>query len=139
MSSVKRSLRHAAAARGGDDPHHVPNPRRPLPHGQRRPPKRQTHKPQSLRRGRGGLAGDASSAPSLRARGQRHRRRLPARIVRAIWELARVIDTEGLGGRQVVDIPIGRSGCGEVGIKRLEYIHLHKTAAVVGGSVVMGR
>ncbi|KAK9100770.1 hypothetical protein Scep_024200 [Stephania cephalantha] len=65
----RRSLCHARRLRSGDDPHHVPNPRRPPLHGQRQPPKRQTHKPQSLRRGRGGPGGRRPPRLRLRAHG----------------------------------------------------------------------
>ncbi|KAI3813508.1 hypothetical protein L1987_18233 [Smallanthus sonchifolius] len=57
------------------------------------------------------------------------------RILRTIGELAKCIGSEGLVAGQVVDI------CSEgtdVGLDQLEYIHLHKTAALLEGSVVLG-
>ncbi|KAF8409911.1 hypothetical protein HHK36_002430 [Tetracentron sinense] len=60
----------------------------------------------------------------------------PARIIRAIGELARSIGSEGLVAGQVVDI--GSTGLTDVGLEQLEFIHVHKTAALLEGSVVLG-
>ncbi|XP_015694796.2 geranylgeranyl pyrophosphate synthase, chloroplastic/chromoplastic-like [Oryza brachyantha] len=61
----------------------------------------------------------------------------PARVVRAIGELARCIGSEGLVAGQVVDLEM--TGSSEtVPLDRLEYIHLHKTAALLEASVVIG-
>lgn len=60
----------------------------------------------------------------------------PARIVRAIGELAKSIGSEGLVAGQVVDI--NSEGLSDVGLERLEFIHLHKTAALLEGAVVLG-
>ncbi|KAK9164083.1 hypothetical protein Syun_004985 [Stephania yunnanensis] len=84
------------------------------------------------------LAGDALLALAFEHVANATRGVSPARIVRAIGELARVIGTEGLVAGQVVDIQSEGLDLGEVGIKELEYIHLHKTAALLEGSVVMG-
>ncbi|KAF7007862.1 hypothetical protein CFC21_022753 [Triticum aestivum] len=60
-----------------------------------------------------------------------------ARVVRAIGELARCIGSEGLVAGQVVDLEM--TGSTEtVPLDRLEYIHLHKTAALLEASVVIG-
>ncbi|KAI3865779.1 hypothetical protein MKW92_045137 [Papaver armeniacum] len=60
----------------------------------------------------------------------------PARIVRVVGELAGMIGAEGLIAGQVVD---SRScGLAEIGLEKLEFIHIHKTAALLEGSVVMG-
>ncbi|CAN0911973.1 Geranylgeranyl pyrophosphate synthase, chloroplastic [Linum grandiflorum] len=53
----------------------------------------------------------------------------PARIVRAIGELAKVIGGEGLVAGQVVDISSEGNS---------EFIHIHKTAKLLEGSVVLG-
>ncbi|KAL3640446.1 Geranylgeranyl pyrophosphate synthase [Castilleja foliolosa] len=58
------------------------------------------------------------------------------RIVRVISELAKCIGSEGLVAGQVVDIC--SEGMPEVGLDHLEFIHLHKTAALLEGSVVLG-
>ncbi|CAL1408890.1 unnamed protein product [Linum trigynum] len=60
----------------------------------------------------------------------------PSRIVRAIGELANVIGGEGLVAGQVLDISSERNS--EVGLKELEFIHVHKTAKLLEGSVVLG-
>ncbi|KAK7250836.1 hypothetical protein RIF29_33554 [Crotalaria pallida] len=59
-----------------------------------------------------------------------------ARVVRAIGELAKSIGTEGLVAGQVVDI--NSEGLADVGLERLEFIHVHKTAALLEGAVVLG-
>lgn len=58
------------------------------------------------------------------------------RILRAIGELARSIGSEGLVAGQVVDID--SEGAENVGLERLEFIHVHKTAALLEASVVLG-
>lgn len=60
----------------------------------------------------------------------------PERVIRAVAELGRYIGSEGLVGGQVVDIC--SEGLMDVGVEQLEYIHLHKTAALLEASVVMG-
>nr|ACQ90682.1 geranyl diphosphate synthase large subunit [Humulus lupulus] len=59
-----------------------------------------------------------------------------ARIIRAIGELAKSIGSEGLVAGQVVDID--SEGLANVGLEQLEFIHLHKTAALLEASVVLG-
>ncbi|XP_058081213.1 geranylgeranyl pyrophosphate synthase, chloroplastic-like [Magnolia sinica] len=58
------------------------------------------------------------------------------RIVRAVGELARTIGGDGLAAGQIVDI--SSEGMQDVGLDHLELIHLHKTGALLEGSVVMG-
>lgn len=61
----------------------------------------------------------------------------PARVVRAVGELSRCIGAEGLVAGQVVDME--STGLGSpVGLDRLEFIHLHKTAALLEAAVVIG-
>ncbi|KAL1560528.1 Geranylgeranyl pyrophosphate synthase [Salvia divinorum] len=60
----------------------------------------------------------------------------PDRVVRAISELGRCIGSEGMVGGQVADI--SSEGLAEVGLEQLEYIHVHKTAALLEAAVVMG-
>ncbi|XP_047939903.1 geranylgeranyl pyrophosphate synthase, chloroplastic-like [Salvia hispanica] len=60
----------------------------------------------------------------------------PDRVVRAIAELGRSIGSEGLVGGQVADI--SSEGVSGVGPERLEYIHVHKTAALLEAAAVMG-
>ncbi|CAO2830309.1 unnamed protein product [Amaranthus hypochondriacus] len=60
----------------------------------------------------------------------------PGQIVRAVGELARVIGAEGLVAGQVVDID--SEGAVDVGLDQLLFIHMHKTAKLLEGSVVIG-
>ncbi|KAL1368144.1 hypothetical protein HN51_022284 [Arachis hypogaea] len=60
----------------------------------------------------------------------------PARIVRALGELSKAIGAEGLVAGQVVDI--ASEGIADVGLEKLEFIHVHKTAALLEGAVVLG-
>eukprot|EP00256_Glycine_max_P052894 XP_014619357.1 geranylgeranyl pyrophosphate synthase, chloroplastic isoform X2 [Glycine max] len=60
----------------------------------------------------------------------------PSRVVRAIGELAKSIGTEGLVAGQVVDID--SEGVANVGLETLEFIHVHKTAALLEAAVVLG-
>ena len=58
------------------------------------------------------------------------------RILAAVGELAKAIGTEGLVAGQVVDLHF--TGDANVGLDTLEYIHIHKTAALLEASVVLG-
>lgn len=60
----------------------------------------------------------------------------PARILAAVGELAKSIGTEGLVAGQVVDL--SSTGKTNVGLDQLEFIHIHKTAALLEASVVLG-
>ncbi|KAF7828815.1 geranylgeranyl pyrophosphate synthase, chloroplastic-like [Senna tora] len=60
----------------------------------------------------------------------------PTRIIRAVAELAKSIGAEGVVAGQVVDID--SEGLSDVGLEKLEFIHLHKTAALLEGAVVLG-
>ncbi|GER40042.1 geranylgeranyl-diphosphate synthase [Striga asiatica] len=59
----------------------------------------------------------------------------PGRIVRVVGEVARLVGPEGVASGQAVDL---RSGGAAVRLERLEYIHLHKTAAAVEAAAVAG-
>ncbi|KAL2466410.1 Heterodimeric geranylgeranyl pyrophosphate synthase large subunit 1 [Abeliophyllum distichum] len=58
------------------------------------------------------------------------------KIVRVIGELAMCVGAEGLIGGQVVDIC--SQGKSDTGLDLLEFIHIHKTAALLEGSAVLG-
>ncbi|CAI9116679.1 OLC1v1017891C1 [Oldenlandia corymbosa var. corymbosa] len=60
----------------------------------------------------------------------------PARVLAAVGELAKSIGTEGLVAGQVVDI--SSTGKSDIGLDQLEFIHIHKTAALLEASVVLG-
>uniref|UniRef100_UPI0000ED4E9C GERANYLGERANYL PYROPHOSPHATE SYNTHETASE n=1 Tax=Sinapis alba TaxID=3728 RepID=UPI0000ED4E9C len=62
----------------------------------------------------------------------------PARVVRAVGELAKAIGTEGLVAGQVVDISSEGLDLNNVGLEHLKFIHLHKTAALLEASAVLG-
>uniref|UniRef100_A0A1J3FJU1 Geranylgeranyl pyrophosphate synthase, chloroplastic/chromoplastic n=1 Tax=Noccaea caerulescens TaxID=107243 RepID=A0A1J3FJU1_NOCCA len=62
----------------------------------------------------------------------------PVRVVRAVGELAKAIGSEGLVAGQVVDISSEGLDLNDVGLEHLEYIHLHKTAALLEASAVLG-
>ncbi|XP_010437301.1 PREDICTED: heterodimeric geranylgeranyl pyrophosphate synthase large subunit 1, chloroplastic [Camelina sativa] len=62
----------------------------------------------------------------------------PVRVVRAVGELAKAIGTEGLVAGQVVDISSEGLDLNDVGLEHLEFIHLHKTAALLEASAVLG-
>lgn len=60
----------------------------------------------------------------------------PERILAAVGELAKAIGTEGLVAGQVVDLNC--TGNARVELDTLEFIHIHKTAALLEASVVLG-
>ncbi|KAK6150957.1 hypothetical protein DH2020_015889 [Rehmannia glutinosa] len=82
------------------------------------------------------LAGDALLAFAFEHLAAATKGVSPERIVRAVFELAKCIGTEGLVAGQVVDLY--SEGLTEVGLEHLEFIHVHKTAALLEASVVMG-
>ncbi|KAG5050946.1 hypothetical protein AAZX31_02G056000 [Glycine max] len=82
------------------------------------------------------LAGDALLAFAFEHIAASTRGASAPRILRAIGELARSIGSEGLVAGQVVDI--NSEGLADVGLERLEFIHVHKTAALLEGAVVLG-
>jgi geranylgeranyl diphosphate synthase, type II len=59
-----------------------------------------------------------------------------SRLLRAISVLAKAVGSQGLAAGQVVDIC--SAGSQEVGLEQLEFIHVHKTAALLEGAVVIG-
>ncbi|KAG6493195.1 geranylgeranyl pyrophosphate synthase, chloroplastic-like [Zingiber officinale] len=61
----------------------------------------------------------------------------PDRIVRAVGELSRCVGAEGLVAGQVADLEATGVGT-PVTLDHLEFIHLHKTAALLEASVVLG-
>lgn len=61
----------------------------------------------------------------------------PKRVLAAVGELAKAIGTEGLVAGQVVDLSCTGTNA-NVGLDTLEFIHIHKTAALLEASVVLG-
>nr|QEY10184.1 geranylgeranyl diphosphate synthase [Scutellaria barbata] len=82
------------------------------------------------------LAGDALLAFSFEHIATATEGVAAERIVRVVEELAKCIGSEGLVAGQVVDIC--SEGKAEVGLEDLEFIHHHKTAALLEGAVVLG-
>ncbi|KAK4390655.1 Geranylgeranyl pyrophosphate synthase, chloroplastic [Sesamum angolense] len=62
---------------------------------------------------------------------------VPKRVLAAVGELAKAIGTEGLVAGQVVDLSCTGNNA-NVGLETLEFIHIHKTAALLEASVVLG-
>ncbi|KAL7117213.1 hypothetical protein ACP275_03G058800 [Erythranthe tilingii] len=61
----------------------------------------------------------------------------PSRVLAAVGELAKAIGAEGLVAGQVVDLSCTGNNT-NVGLDTLEFIHIHKTAALLEASVVLG-
>ncbi|CAN8270172.1 unnamed protein product [Cochlearia groenlandica] len=62
----------------------------------------------------------------------------PERIVRAVIELAKAIGTKGLVAGQVADLCSESLDPENISLERLEFIHLHKTAALLEAAAVLG-
>ncbi|GMN29680.1 hypothetical protein TIFTF001_002508 [Ficus carica] len=60
----------------------------------------------------------------------------PSRLVRAIGELAKAIGSEGLAAGQLVDKD--SEGSANAGLEKLQFIHEHKTGALLEAPVVLG-
>jgi len=61
----------------------------------------------------------------------------PGRTLDILCEVGKAVGADGLVGGQVVDL-ISEGKAEEVGIETLQYIHEHKTAALLEASVVSG-
>ncbi|KAG7581949.1 Polyprenyl synthetase [Arabidopsis suecica] len=62
----------------------------------------------------------------------------PERMIRAVAELARAIGTTGLVAGQMIDLASEKLNPQDAGLERLEFIHLHKTAALLEAAAVLG-
>ncbi|KAL4520853.1 hypothetical protein Ndes2437A_g04811 [Nannochloris sp. 'desiccata'] len=83
------------------------------------------------------LAGDALLSLSFEYVARETRGVAPERVLQVIVELGKAVGSEGLVAGQVVDIKSEGAGA-EVGLDTLEYIHHHKTAALLEAAVVSG-
>ncbi|XP_022634843.1 heterodimeric geranylgeranyl pyrophosphate synthase large subunit 1, chloroplastic-like [Vigna radiata var. radiata] len=83
------------------------------------------------------LAGDALQAYAFEHLAASTKGVSPTRVVRAIVELAKSVGAEGVAGGQVMDVS-SEGLSSEVGLERVELIHLKKSAALLEGSVVLG-
>lgn len=81
------------------------------------------------------LAGDALLAYAFEVVADRTRDVAPERVLQAIARLGRAVAATGLVGGQVVDLA---SEGEQVSVETLEYIHAHKTGALLEISVVSG-
>lgn len=84
------------------------------------------------------LAGDALLSLAFEYIARETPRSVPAeRTLRVLVELGRAVGSEGLVAGQVVDIKSEGAGA-VVGLDTLQYIHEHKTAALLEAAVVCG-
>ncbi|EOA30900.1 hypothetical protein CARUB_v10014047mg [Capsella rubella] len=63
---------------------------------------------------------------------------VPERMIHAVIELAKAIGTTGLVAGQMIDLTSERIDPDSVGLEHLEFIHLHKTAALLEAAAVLG-
>ncbi|EOA33076.1 hypothetical protein CARUB_v10016413mg [Capsella rubella] len=63
---------------------------------------------------------------------------VPERMIHAVIELAKAIGTTGLVAGQMIDLTSERMDPDSVGLEHLEFIHLHKTAALLEAAAVLG-
>ncbi|CAA2960926.1 geranylgeranyl pyrophosphate synthase, chloroplastic [Olea europaea subsp. europaea] len=73
-----------------------------------------------------------------RGKPSNHKGIRPEKILLVIGELARLIGPEGLVAGQVADLESGSQDQSDMGFEKLEYIHLHKTAAALEASAIIG-
>ncbi|CAI6004357.1 unnamed protein product [Closterium sp. NIES-64] len=82
------------------------------------------------------LAGDALLSFAFEHVARATPASVPAeRVVRVIADMGKAVGSEGLVAGQIVDL---ESATNPVGVETLEYIHVHKTAALLEVSVVAG-
>ncbi|KAM7500098.1 hypothetical protein LguiA_024512 [Lonicera macranthoides] len=82
------------------------------------------------------LAGDSFMAYAFAHMAIESRDAFADKILRAIMELTRASGAEGMVGGQVADLQC--QSASDIRIEDLEFIHVHKTAAILEVAVVMG-
>lgn len=82
------------------------------------------------------LAGDALLSYAFEHIVNQTRQVAPVNILDVIRRLGKSVGAEGLVGGQVVDL--ASEGCGDITLETLNFIHTHKTAALLEISVVSG-
>ena len=82
------------------------------------------------------LAGDGLLAYSFEYIASQTRNVPAERVLQVVTQVARAVGAAGLVGGQVVDLE--SEGRSDVSIETLNYIHIHKTAALLEASVVSG-
>ncbi|KAK4434493.1 Geranylgeranyl pyrophosphate synthase, chloroplastic [Sesamum alatum] len=83
------------------------------------------------------LAGDALLTYAFEFMATATRGVAAERVLAAVGELAKAVGTEGLVAGQIVDLTCTGNN-EDVGLDTLEFIHIHKTAALLEASVVLG-
>ena len=83
------------------------------------------------------LAGDALLSLSFEYIARETRGVAAERVLQVVVEVGKAVGSEGLVAGQVVDIKSEGAGA-DVGIETLQYIHEHKTAALLEAAVVSG-
>jgi geranylgeranyl diphosphate synthase, type II len=84
------------------------------------------------------LAGDALLSHAFEYIGRETKGVSADKVVRVIVDVAKCVGSEGLVGGQVVDIDSEGAGPENVTIETLQYIHAHKTGALLEVSVTAG-
>ncbi|CAI7924861.1 unnamed protein product [Closterium sp. NIES-54] len=120
---------------------HSPSPNPPPPSALRLPPSAFRPPPSALRQVYGEdvavLAGDALLSFAFEHVARATPASVPAeRVVRVIADMGKAVGSEGLVAGQIVDLDSESDP--SVGVETLEYIHVHKTAALLEVSVVAG-
>ena len=82
------------------------------------------------------LAGDALLGYAFEVIAERTQQVAPRNMLDVIRRLGRAVGAAGLVGGQVVDLE--SEGCGDISLETLNFIHMHKTAALLEISVVSG-
>jgi geranylgeranyl diphosphate synthase type II len=82
------------------------------------------------------LAGDALLSYAFELIADKTQQVDPANILEVIRRLGKAVGAEGLVGGQVVDLD--SEGCADISLDTLNFIHTHKTAALLEISVVSG-
>lgn len=84
------------------------------------------------------LAGDALLARSFEYIARATRGVAPERVLRVVADVGKAVGSEGLVAGQVVDIQMEGNGGVGAGIETLQFIHAHKTGALLEAAVVSG-
>ena len=84
------------------------------------------------------LAGDALLSRSFEYIARATRGAPAERVLRVVADVGKAVGSEGLVAGQVVDIQMEGNGGAGAGIETLQYIHAHKTGALLEAAVVAG-
>ena len=84
------------------------------------------------------LAGDALLARSFEYIVRATKGAAPDRLLRVVADVGKAVGSEGLVAGQVVDIQMEGNGGKGAGLDTLQYIHAHKTGALLEAAVVAG-